>query len=466
LQRLELEQKLDKTIQDINKLSQKQEELTKKSESGNFGSKELLIEQEIINSDFQQIKEDIRILEKLNESLTEPMTFPDTQEQQNKIENELENSKTNLEQNKKGNAVKNQKGASEKLKELENQLSSSQDKNNEEQNQENEEHLRQILEDLISVSYSQEALMNDFKKSSASNPNFDQLGRRQKKLNHDFKIIEDSLFALSKRASQISEFINKEVGSIKIHLSNAMLEIPERHIPEINQEQHYAMTNMNNLALMLDESLSQMQQEQQQNKESKGKPKDGNCKKPGGKGKPKPSAGQLKKMQDALSKQLEGLKKQGKNQGKSGENGNPLLSKELAKAAAQQAALRKLVEDKASELNQDGSGAGNEMKQIAKEMEQIQKDIVNNAISETTLRRQQDILTRLLKAENAERTQDQDEERKSSAGHELEKQAPPGLEEYLKKKNRDLELMETMPLQLKNYYKQKSNEYLLNRFPK
>jgi hypothetical protein len=170
-------------------------------------------------------------------------------------------------------------------------------------------------------------------------------------------------------------------------------------------------------------------------------------------------------MQEALSKQLEDLKKQGQNQGKSQSGNNPQLSKELAGAAAKQAALRKMMEDKAGELNQDGSGKGNEMKQIAKEMEQIQKDIVNNNITEETLRRQRDILTRLLRAENAERTQGEQEERESKEGKLLNNTPPPGLEEYMKKKTREAELLQTLPPQLKPYYRDKANQYLLSPQP-
>jgi len=127
--------------------------------------------------------------------------------------------------------------------------------------------------------------------------------------------------------------------------------------------------------------------------------------------------------------------------------------------------LRKMMEDKAGELNQDGSGAGNEMKQIAKEMEQIQKDIVNNNITEETLRRQRDILTRLLKAENAERMQGEDDKRESQEGEEFNNTPPPGLEEYMKKKTKEAELLQTIPPQLKPYYKNKANQYLMNQTP-
>ena len=121
--------------------------------------------------------------------------------------------------------------------------------------------------------------------------------------------------------------------------------------------------------------------------------------------------------------------------------------------------LFRSIEEKANELNEDGSGSGNELKQIAKEMEELQKDIVNNQIDEETLRRQKDLEIRLLKAEEAERTQDRDNERKSNESLNAPRSTPPKYEEYLRKKNQEAELLKTVPPSLKPYYREKVNSY-------
>jgi hypothetical protein len=124
-------------------------------------------------------------------------------------------------------------------------------------------------------------------------------------------------------------------------------------------------------------------------------------------------------------------------------------------------AIRKAVEEKAAELNQDGSGNGNELKQIAKEMEQLQKDIVNNQITEESIRRQRDIEIRLLKAEEAERTRDRDNERKSNEARDYPVSNPMKYEEYMRKKQQETELLKTVPPSLKPYYKEKVNSYFI-----
>jgi hypothetical protein len=267
-------------------------------------------------------------------------------------------------------------------------------------------------------------------------------------------MVEDSLFALSKRVPQVSAAINREINLIHDHMGKALAGIPDRKTSEITTSQQYVMTSFNNLALMLDEALKQMQQQSSCNK-----PGTGNCEKPGASGsKPKPSSGQIKKMQDALSKQLEQMKKEGKNKGENkGQDGQ--MSKQLAEMAAKQAAIRKMMEEKAGELNQDGSGNGNELKEIAKEMEKLQRDIVNNQITEESLRRQQDIMIRLLKAEDAERVREQDNQRKSNESTDSPLSNPQKYADYMRRKERETELLKTVPPGLRPYYRERVNEY-------
>jgi hypothetical protein len=212
------------------------------------------------------------------------------------------------------------------------------------------------------------------------------------------------------------------------------------------------------LALLLDEALQQMQQQQAQKQ-----PGEGNCEKPGGAGNPSPSpkAGDMKKMQQALGKKLEQMKQSmgdQANQGKAGKKSGG-MSKELAQMAAQQAALRKMAQEKAKEMNEDGSGKGNGMKEIAQEMEELERDLVNKQIDEATLKRQQDLITRLLEAENAERIRGEKEERESRTGDDALKATPPQASEYLKRKMNELELLRTIPAELLPYYRERVNEY-------
>jgi hypothetical protein len=139
--------------------------------------------------------------------------------------------------------------------------------------------------------------------------------------------------------------------------------------------------------------------------------------------------------------------------------GLPGMSQQLAQLAAQQAAIRKEMQRAAQELNKDGSGAGQPLQKLAEEMEKNEKDIVNKNITQETLKRQEDIMVRLLEAEKSERERELDQKRESNEGRETPHADPARFFDYQRNKQREAELLRTMPPGLKPYYKARVAEY-------
>lgn len=321
--------------------------------------------------------------------------------------------------------------------------------------------LRALLENLIDLSFDQEGLMDELGKLDSRNPKYVLASQDQKKLKDDAKMIEDSLYALSKRVSQLSSVINREISSINRNMNDAIDYLADRKTSFATAQQQEVMTSLNNLALMLDEALQNMQAQMNASKSGSS-----SCNKPGGKGGKKSSMKSMKKMQEALQKQLEKMKGQCENPGgtkkgnKKGEGGTlPGMSENLAKLAAQQAAIRRELERMSQEKSQDGSGMGNELKEIAKKMEQNEKDIVNRNVTLETLKRQKDIMTRLLKSERAEEEREMDKKRESKEANNVLFSNPEEYFEYNRKKLKEVELLNTVPPALKPYYKNKVNQY-------
>ena len=127
--------------------------------------------------------------------------------------------------------------------------------------------------------------------------------------------------------------------------------------------------------------------------------------------------------------------------------------------AAQQEYIRNMMHQIDQEDNKDGRKPLGDLQQIQKQMEDVENDIVNKRITEETLKRQQDILTKLLESERAERERDQDEQRKSEEAKNYQKRNPPAFEEYKQLKLKEMELLRTVPPDLNSYYKKKVNDY-------
>lgn len=483
---LEFEQKMENVIEKLDELAEKQDKLSEESKEKNADSDKLEKKQEELNKEFDQVKKEMEELNKLNEELERQHEMESTQEDQKSIDEQMKESSQNLQENKNKKASENQKKAAEKMQEMSNKLSKMMESAEEKEAEMDMQALRQLLENILHLSFDQEELMNMFSSTGTKDPKYVKLGQQQRKLKDDAKMVEDSLFALSKRVKQLKSYVNQEIDKVNENMNLALKRIEDRNTSLANRHQQYVMTSLNNLALLLDDALQQLQQQQQQAQAQKGSPqkgKKGKCKKPGGapgdgqksgegdkpsfgKGN-KPSVKSLKQMQEQLSKQLEQLKKQmqegGKNPGNKGNNGQggmmPGMSEEIAKAAAKQQAIRQALQQMGQELNKDGSGKGKELQKIAEEMEKNEEDLVNKNINIETLRRQQDILTRLLESEKAERERDQDNKRESNENKMEDFGNQKQFLEYKRKKEKEVELLKTVPPALTPYYKQKVNQY-------
>ncbi len=453
---LEFEMQLEETIEKLDELAKKQEELSKESAGEDADSEEIKDKQDELNEEFEQLREELEDLHKKNEELENPMDLDDTQEMEDSIEEDMQNSSDELEKNQKSNASESQQDAATKMKQMANQMAAQMAAAQDEAAAEDMDALRKLLNNIIHLSFEQERLMEELGVTDSRAPQYNRITNEQKKVMDDAKIIEDSLFALSKRVEQLQSIVNREISAINQNMEQAINHLSERETPQARSRQQYVMTSLNNLALLLDEALQQMQMQM-----AAKMPGTGNCQKPGGSGS-KPSPSSIKKMQEALGKKIEEMEKSlGKNKGKSGSGQQGNMSKELAKMAAEQAAIRREVEKLAQELNKDGSGSGNQLNKLAEEMEKVEKDIVNKDIKLETLKRQQDIMTRLLESERAEREREQDERRESERAQDYSLSNPTEFFEYNQRKKREIELLKTMPPSLKPYYKNKVNEYFI-----
>ncbi len=333
---LEFEKKLEETIDKLNNIKEKQETLKEKTEDDSSDSKELEKQQEELNKEFEDLKKSLEELEKKNNALEEKNKMPDTEKQENKISEKMQESKSDLQKNKKKKASKSQKETLDKMSELEKKLQDLQSSSCSNQQEEDMETLRQILENLIRLSFDQEDLMQKVNVTPKNSPNYVALVKTQKKLLDNAKIIEDSLFALSKRVVQIQHAVNKEIASIKNNMASATNLLEERIIKKATADQQFSMTSANNLALILAEMLNQMQK--QCSSSSCSKPS--NCNKPGN---GKPSLSQLKKMQKKLNAQMKGMAGQKGN--KKSEKLNSGQCKNLSKLAQQQESIRKQLQE-------------------------------------------------------------------------------------------------------------------------
>ena len=446
-----LKQEQEKQNQEQQDKQQEQEQKDQQDQKQDPSDQEKLQdEQEQINQEFNKLEEKLDEIQKKNEQLERPKDLGNKDEQRDDIQQDLKDSQENLQKQQNKQASKKQKSAAQKMKQMAEQMQSQMQNGQMEQMQEDMAALRQLLENLIGMSFEQESVMNQIGSTDPNTPTFVGLVQDQYKLKDNFSLIEDSLQALSKRVVQIESFVNEKVTAVKENMTIGLERLEDRQVRPATDNQQRIMTNVNDLALMLSEAMQQMQQQMASMMSGSQM-----CDNPGGTGIQLPD-----KMQDAgdqLQDQMQKMKQsmqEGQGQGK-----QQMSSEQFAKMAAKQAAIRKLLEEVQKAKQESGQGS-RELEELIKQLDKVETELVNKELSNETLKRQQEILTKLLEAERAERQRGEEEKRKSETGKEVKRELPPSLQEYLKKRESEIQQLKYVSPDVNPYYKQLIEEYL------
>ena len=452
--KLQLDQKMDKAIKELENQAEKEEKLAEKNDQTDKKTDNSLEkqkeneankkEQEKLSKEFDDLKKDLKEAEKMNEEMKNSEKMDMDKEQQEDISEEQKDSEKQMDKGDSKSASEKQKRAARKMRNLAKKLADAKQQQESKQNEENMDDLRDILENLVTVSFDQERLMKDFRGINPSDPRFIKLSQDQIKLQDDAKVIEDSLYTLSKRVLQIETFVTREMNNMKGHMTDAVKLIKERKLAMTTSKQQFAMTSMNNLALLLSDVLKQMQQNQQMMAGSGS-----------GKGKSKGKQKSMGEAQKELNEQM------GKSMQK-GSKGQGGISEQLAQMAREQATLRKMLQGflDSSKGTEKGRKLGDEIKDMMRKMEETETDLVNKRISPETIKRQQELLTRLLESEKAIKEQEEDQKRKAETARQaFERKTPPQFQQYVKDKQKQTELLRTVPPNLNPYYKRQVDNY-------
>ncbi len=448
---LELQQKLENTIQKLDELTQKQKKLSEETQQKDTNKEDLKEQQEAIQEEFEKIQEELKKAEELNQDLEKKQELPNMKPEEEQIQEEMKKSLEHLEMNMKKKSSQSQKNAAQKMEEMSQKLQSSMQQSKSDSVSEDMATLRQILENLITLSLDQEMLLANITETNINSPQYTQYMQLQKKLQNDAQIIEDSLFALSKRQPQIHAMVNREISALNSGMEKSLILMEERFSNKASERQQFAMTSANNLALMLFEALEQMQK-------MADRAGDKMCNKPKNIG--EGSVSKMRQRQQQLLDKIKGMMKDGK--GENGKKKQGKQSKELSKMAAEQEMIRKRMQEIREELSGDQK-AKKTIDKMLKQMEETETDIINRNITQQTLLRQQEILNKLLEAEKAHREREQDKQRESQEWlQDITNRLINPFEEYQKEKEKQEELLRTIPPSLTPFYKNKVNEYFQN----
>lgn len=499
MKQLEAQMRMEDLANKIDQLAEKQNDLRKSNDLKKKDNASLAKEQRDLKNELNKaLGEDMKELQKLSNGMERKMDMDQPSGDGKKAGEKMDQSAGDLDKNENSKAGESQKDASEALEKMAASLREQAGGMDMKEIDINIRATRQLLTNLIRLSFDQEKLMGEVRGTSASSQSYLANQTQQGRLYQASRMIRDSLFSLSKRVSMLAPTINKETIEVEKNMKLAAGAIENRRIGDALTRQQYVMTHANNLALMLNELLSNLMMKKQQGmKSGKGSPSSGACKKPGA-GAPTPGAGQqlsdiitqqqqlgnaMQQMQSKPGKSPGQQGKEGKDgkegqgqgqqqgkdgqggqgqngqgQGSEGENAN---AEQIARLAEQQAAIRRQLQQLQNKLSGTGAGTGSnkELREIQQQMDRNETDLVNRRLSSEFLQRQKEILTRLLETEKSLREQEQDDKRAANAAKQVSRPVPAELAKFLQSRQQLLELYRSAPPQLKPYYRQMVDQY-------
>ncbi len=472
-----VEKKAEQLVDKLKKLAEKQENL---SEKDTENTKE---NQKEIKEEFDEIQEELKALEKENKELKAPLDIPNDPEKEKSIDDDLKKANEELQKESKEGKQKakpKQKSAAKKMKEMSQKMEQSMEMGDMDQKEEDAAMLRQILDNLLSFSFSEESTMSQFKNIKRNAPSYNKNLKTQQDLRLQFQHVDDSLFALGMRNPKITELINTEVGNVHYNINKAVETLVEGNLSKGVYHQQYTVSSANKLADMLSESLNSMQMEMQ-GMGGKGKPKPGKGKgsgmqlpdiiqkqeglaekmkkamqkgnKPGDKLGQKPGNGKEGKEGKDGKGQKPGGKEKGGQDGEGGEDGEGNAG-ELLKIYQEQKQLRDALQ---KELNEKGLG-GNGQSALDK-MKDVEKQLLNKGFKNDILEKVLNIKQELLKLDKAVQEQGEEERRKADVAKKqfqsTANQLPAAVKNYLN----SIEILNRQNLPLQKNYDIKVQQY-------
>ncbi len=487
-------EKVSQLARELEELAKKQQELSEQT------NKESLESQRELNEEFNAISKELDELKRDNEDLKKPMDIDVGNKEQQGVKEDQQQATEQLSKAKESSdessgkeagkkASRKQQSAAQKMNEMSQKLQDSAMSGGGSSDTEDAEMLRQILDNLVTFSFKQENLFDRLEASDFEIDNFSSTVREQKELRRMFEHVDDSLFALSLRRAELSEFVNEQITEVYYNTDKSLESIAESQIYRGASYQQYVMNAANTLADFLANILDNMQQNMQSG-QGQGQGADfqlpdiiqgqqgiqdkmqgsGQSQQGEQSGEQEGKDGQQSEgegKQSGKSGSKEGERESGKNGNKGDGNGgegvgfgNEMDLKEIYEIYKQQQFLRQQLENQLKDMidNADRGLA----KKLIKQMEDFENDLLENGITDRTRNKANNIQHQLLKLKNAELKQGKTNERESRVGTQNFDNPITTKPDQLKEVQNRIEILNRQALPLRQNYEKKVKVYFRN----
>lgn len=425
---------------DLEKMAKALEELAKQEEAlsgGEMERSEQIEQQKAIKQDTGNLARELDSLaqnppKRYREQLEQLRT--QSEEQLKSVRDSLQNNIRKMQENQKGDGKQSpqnneirrqQQQIQQSLEQMAKQMRSARQQFSSRQKQINLAALQYILYSLIDLSHKQEELSRETEQLSSRSQAFVEKARTQQTIKEHFSRLADSLYAVSTEIPTLSNRINEKKSQVQRQLAISVEQLAERDKSRSTYAERQSLGGINELSSMIASLINQIQ-----NQEG------------GGGGAGNMTVQQFMEQLRQMSGQQQMLNEQMQNlindiQG-------DRLSRDQLDRLNQMARQQNQIRKQLQELQRKGGlEAGDkilsELERMSEEMEETINDLRGGQTDRTLIKRQQNILSRMLNAEKAMQERGEEERREATTAEDSPQAVPPDLTlEELQKKIRSL----------------------------
>lgn len=412
LKRVQIEQKIDELIKRTENLTEKLDELKNKTSNSNLSDQqkknELSNRQKDITKDINNLEDEMN---KLNDRMSELKDMP--KDELEKAINEFEKQANDdlseealkdLQQMQKTPAMQNQQQLSQNMQSMNQKFKDMQSSMQQKNQMKTFYEMMKILNDLLTISKSQEELRNKTDEMGPVSQQLQQSAREQSELQESLNKVLQNLSALSQKTFAITPELGNSLGKSFSEMQNSITSMQNQNGALASQFQKQAMQHINEAASMMKRGMDNIMS--------------------GGQG-----GGMMSMMQQLqqLSQQQMQLNQmtQMLNQGKL----TPEMAAQMQRLAQQQEIIRKSLDQMNREARESGESkklAAN-LDKIMQDMKEVVTNLQTDKVNDELIKQQEKILSRMLDAQRSINERDFEKNRKSNTGQNTARTSTPDL---------------------------------------
>ena len=399
--RFYVEQQLQHITDVLDELSKKQETLKDQPDNS-------LKKQQKQSEDFNALQKKIDDMMEDNKSLEKPMSIDAQKAEQQQVNDQQQQAEQHLQQQQMKSAQSSQSKAASQMKQMSQAFMQQLQAMQQESIQEDISSLKRLLDNLLIFSFKQEDLLTRLKSDVQQDINYSDNLKEQYTLQTYFEHIDDSLYTLSMRQPKLSKDINTYLENAHYNLKESIETMEDNKLAISRSHQQFVMTAANDIAYMLNNLLDNL---------------NNSLSRSSGQGNPMQLPGfslpDIIKQQGQLSNSMQ--KKLGEEGDKEKESESEKPSKKTSEQQSgdifdiykQQAQIRQQLEQQLENLK--GTEVEESVKQLLKQMEQLENMLLEKGITQEALDRMTAFEHELLKLKDATYSQKEDNKRTSKS---------------------------------------------------